>query len=140
MSRSSGAGVATLYADTSALGRLLVQQPESAALETYLRSTPLRVASCELAITELLRMAARTGLDTQRVEELLARLDLLTLDAPLLRRAGYLPTASAFLRSMDAIHIAAAMELGAAAFLTYDRRQAEAARAAALTTVSPGGA
>jgi len=43
------------------------------------------------------------------------------------------------LRSLDAIHLASALTLGDEldAFVTYDARQADAARAAGLTVESP---
>lgn len=43
------------------------------------------------------------------------------------------------LRSLDAIHVMTALNLEAIeAFMTYDKRQAAAARLAGLPTVSPG--
>jgi predicted nucleic acid-binding protein len=53
------------------------------------------------------------------------------------RAAALAPPA---LRTLDAIHLASAMELGAdlEAFVTYDRRLAEAAAAAGLPVTSPG--
>jgi predicted nucleic acid-binding protein len=53
-----------------------------------------------------------------------------------LRQAGLLPGAR--LRSLDAIHLAAALSLGAEAVLTYDDRLAEAARGLGMTVLSPG--
>lgn len=45
----------------------------------------------------------------------------------------------ATLRSLDAIHLATALSLGAEldAFVTYDARLADAARAAGITVVAP---
>jgi uncharacterized protein len=51
-------------------------------------------------------------------------------------RAGMLP--QPMLRSLGAIHVASALVGGAEEFLTYDERQAEAARAIGLRVVSPG--
>ncbi len=44
------------------------------------------------------------------------------------------------LRTLDAIHLASALDMGAdlEAFVTYDARLAAAARDAGLTVVSPG--
>ena len=41
------------------------------------------------------------------------------------------------LRSLDAIHVAAARFGGVDAMVTYDRRQADAARAVGLAVVAP---
>ncbi|MBL8930826.1 MAG: hypothetical protein JNL54_11935, partial [Kineosporiaceae bacterium] len=53
--------------------------------------------------------------------------------------AGRLPSPpGTFLRTADAIHLVAAMELGENEFLTYDRRQAQAAAERGFAVVSPG--
>ena len=56
----------------------------------------------------------------------------------ILDRAAQLPEPT--LRSLDAIHLATALDLGSSVdiLLTYDRVLIEAARAASLTTASPG--
>jgi predicted nucleic acid-binding protein len=41
-------------------------------------------------------------------------------------------------RSLDVLHVATALELGVRAFVTFDRRQAQLARAVGLRTVTPG--
>src|SRR5579884_2432398 len=60
------------------------------------------------------------------------------LDEPLLDRAGELEPRT--LRSLDALHLAAALAIGPelGAFLTYDERLAEAARGVGLTVHAPG--
>lgn len=81
-----------------------------------------------LPLDELL---ARTG-------ELLDALGLLPLDRGLLVTAGAL--AEPALRALDAIHVAAAADLSPLdAFVSYDERQAAAARLAGLRTVAPSG-
>jgi predicted nucleic acid-binding protein len=42
------------------------------------------------------------------------------------------------LRTLDAIHLASALEVGADEMIVYDRRLADAARANGLTVTSPG--
>src|SRR5579884_2432397 len=63
---------------------------------------------------------------------------LVRLDEPLLDRAGELEPRT--LRSLDAMHLAAALAIGPelGAFLTYDERLAEAARGVGLTVHAPG--
>jgi predicted nucleic acid-binding protein len=69
--------------------------------------------------------------------ETLDALALLPLDRGLLAAAGAL--AEPALRALDAIHVAAAADLSPLdAFVSYDERQAAAARLAGLRTVSPG--
>ena len=127
------------YADTSALVKLLVAEEESVALAKYLSSTPDRTTSSELTIAELTRTVARAGADAAAAGLLLRQLDLLSVDQAGLWRAGRLPSpAGTLLRTADAIHLVAAMELGETEFLTYDRRQAQAAADRGFTVVSPG--
>jgi hypothetical protein len=73
----------------------------------------------------------------ERTEDLIGGLALRPVDRDLLAAAGAL--AEPALRTLDAIHIAAAASLGPVeAFVTYDVRQAAAARLAGLRTVAPG--
>jgi uncharacterized protein len=127
------------YADTSALAKLLIAEVETAALGAYLATVPDRTTSSELVIAELTRTVARADVDAASAALLLRQLDLLAIDEAGLWRAGRLPSPpGTFLRTADAIHLVAAMELGETDFLTYDRRQAQAAAAAGFTVVTPG--
>jgi uncharacterized protein len=127
------------YLDTSALLKLLVSEDESEVLATTLRGLPDRATSCELTIAELTRAATRAGADSASAALLLRQLDLLELDRSLLLRAGKLPSPSGtFLRTADAIHLVAAMELGESEFMTYDRRQAHTAADRGFEVLSPG--
>ncbi len=127
------------YADTSGLMKLLIHETETPALGQYFAATQDRTTSSELTIAELSRTMARTGVDAASAGLLLRQLDLLALDEASLWRAGRLPSpADTFLRTADAIHIVAAMELGESEFLTYDRRQAQAAAERGFLIVSPG--
>ena len=67
----------------------------------------------------------------------LATIHLIRLDDELLERAAELEPAS--IRSLDAIHLAAALSLGAdlAAVVTYDNRMLTAAQAIGLPVVTP---
>jgi len=68
----------------------------------------------------------------------LTRLDQISLSTELLDRAADL-SAGVTLRSLDAIHLAAAHMVGGElrAVITYDRRMAEAALGLGLTVESP---
>ena len=124
-----------VYVDTSALAALLIDQPESAALLDWLDSTAAELVSSDLLETELRRVAVREGLDQSDVTRLLDGVALAALDRAIYRGAGYLPMP--YLRTLDALHLEAAIRLDASAVLTYDRRLGEAARAAGLDVIAP---
>jgi uncharacterized protein len=133
-----------LYADASALVKLVRDEPESQALRTFLAAADL--VSCELVLTELPRAIRRAAAQDPRLEsdvllhragELVDALGLLPLDRALLLAAGALSEPA--LRALDAIHVTAALDLAPLdGFVTYDERQAAAARLAGLRTMSPG--
>jgi len=137
--------VALFYADASALVKLVRDEVESAALRTYLADADL--VSSELVLTEIPRAVRRaTALDPglpldlllDRAGELIDALALRPLDHTLLTGAGAL--AEPALRALDAVHVATAVDLHPIdAFVTYDERQAAAARLAGLRTTAPGG-
>lgn len=126
-----------VYADTSALGALLMEQPESQALLDWLDHTSATLVSCDLLETELRRLAVREGLDQADVTEILEGVSLAALDRAVYRSAGLLPMP--YLRTLDALHLEAALRLDVSAMLTYDRRLTAAARDAGLEVVAPGG-
>ena len=136
--------MALFYADSSALVKLVLEEPESAALRAFLVGADL--VSCELVLVELPRAIGRAAADDPalpaeqlvvRAEELLQAIGLLPLEQALLLAAGAL--AEPGLRALDAIHVAAAIELSPLdAFVSYDERQAAAARLAGIRTIAPG--
>lgn len=118
------------YLDTSAAAKLLVEEAESDALVAFLERAVEGgdvVGSSRLLETELRRLAIRVAIPQEHVTLVLERLDLLVPDDEVFRTAGLLPGAS--LRSLDALHVAAALRWGAYAVMTYDERRALAARA-----------
>jgi predicted nucleic acid-binding protein len=136
--------VPLLYADASALVRVVRDEPESAALRAYLDGAD--VLSCEIAVAEVPRAIRRAAahdpglpLDIllDRADELFEAIALLAADRTVLDAAGALGEPA--LRALDAIHIAAAIDASPLdAFVSYDERQAAAARLAGLRTVAPG--
>jgi len=132
------------YADSSALVKLVLDEPESTALRAFVDDADL--ISCELALTEVPRAIRRAAahdarlpieLLLSRAEETLDAIALLPLDRALLLVAGALQEPA--LRALDAIHVAAAAGVSPIdAFLSYDERQAAAARLAGLRTIAPG--
>jgi len=126
------------YLDTSAAAKLLVEEADSDAVVAYLERAVEGgdvVGSSHLLETELRRFAIRLAIPQEHVTLVLERLDLLVPDDDVFRTAGLLPAAS--LRSLDALHVAAALRWGADAVMTYDERQALAARAVGLDVVAP---
>ena len=127
-----------VYLDASAAVKLVVVESESAALAEYLTGTDARMSSRVVGV-ELLRAVRRLRPESEEhARELLAAMELVDLDAEITARASVLgPTG---LRSLDAIHLASALALGSEldAFVTYDSRQADAAREAGLAVESPG--
>jgi hypothetical protein len=136
--------VAIFYADTSALVKLVRDEPESEALRAFLADADL--VSSDLALTEILRAVRRAVDDDpalpldllpERAGALMEAIALRPVDRPLLLAAGALDEPA--LRALDAIHLASALDVHPVdAFVTYDERQAAAARLAGLRTVAPG--
>lgn len=126
------------YLDTSALVKLVVAEPETSALRAWLADSDRDLVSCDLARTELLRAVRRAAPD--RVTQARSVLDSITLievTAQTFEEAGRLdPT---MLRTLDAIHLAAALDLGddLDEIVTYDDRLAEAAKFNAIPVTAP---
>ena len=127
---------AIVYVDTSALGALLIEQPESNALVEWLDRTADVLVSSDLLETELRRIAVREGIDQGAVTRILDGVGLAALDRAVYRGAALLPMP--YLRTLDALHLEAAMRLDATAVLTYDHRLGKAARAVGLQVIAPG--
>jgi uncharacterized protein len=125
------------YLDSSAVVKLVIAEPESAALRTYLRRRRPLVSSA-LARTEVVRSLLPAGeAAVSRGRDVLRRLDLIRINDRVLDAAGVLEPAQ--VRSLDAIHIATAQLLGEdlGQVITYDDRMADAVRQLGLKTVSP---
>lgn len=128
-----------IYVDPSALVKLVVVEDESAALRRYFGDFPGDTQfTAALARTELVRAVARRGLSDviENARLALSRLDLVALNNSVLDAAATM--APPELRTLDAIHLAAARtapELRA--MVTYDSRLAEAAIGAGIAVVTP---
>jgi uncharacterized protein len=125
------------YLDSSAIVKLAIEERESAPLRRHLRRRgPLTTSA--LARTEVLRAMLEEGEPgLTRGRDVLGRLNLVRVNDRVLNAAGaLLPSA---LRSLDAIHLATALQLGddVGQLVTYDERMAEAARTLGLRTASP---
>ena len=125
------------YVDSSALVKLAVREPESAALRRYLgRRRPL--VSSALARTEVARALLPLGPEAvRRGREVLARVNLLRVNDRVLDAAGLLEPHE--LRSLDAIHLASAEQFAPdlRGFVTYDERLATAASGRGIRIIRP---
>jgi predicted nucleic acid-binding protein len=125
------------YLDSSALVKLVVREPESAALRRFLRGHAVH-ASSALATTEVLRAVRRADpAAIPAAHEALGRIVVLELTEDLLRDAGLLDPPE--LRTLDAVHLSAARMLGTdlAAVVTYDERMASAGALLGFTVAAP---
>jgi uncharacterized protein len=125
------------YLDSSAVVKLVIAEPESAALRRYLRSTRPLVSSA-LARTEVLRSLLSFGdVALARGRRVLRTIELLRVNDRVFEAAGTLLPAE--VRSLDAIHLATAAQLGddLGVVVTYDMRMADAAAKLGLHTQTP---
>ncbi len=127
------------YIDSSAFLKLVLDEPESDALAAQidaLRSSGDVVASSRLLATESHRAVPRVAnLEHRHVAAALRQVRLVSLADDDFLQAGMLGGES--LRSLDAIHVAAAMSMGASTMISYDARQIDAAGHAGLDILSP---
>ena len=125
------------YLDSSAIVKLVVREPESAALRQFLgERTPL--VSSALARVEVSRAVLALDSKTQdAAQQVLGRIDLLRLTNRILNVAGTLQPNS--LRTLDAIHLASALSLEdtLSDFVCYDRRLSQAAADQGWAVSSP---
>lgn len=127
----------TAYLDASALVKLVLRENETGPLRDHLRAISRRLTN-EIAVVEVTRaarVADPTGATSTTARQVLEETDLVTLDRALVDRAALLTGLR--LRSLDAIHLATALEVAPDELVAYDRRLLEAAEAAGLRTASP---
>jgi len=128
-----------IYLDSSALVKLALTEPESAALIDYLseRADQAMVSSA-LHRTEVLRAIwlAEPGALTRGVR-LVRRVGRVALSTEVLDNAATLPPQR--LGPTDAIHLASALAIrrDLSAFVAYDKRLLDAAAEAGLPIASP---
>lgn len=127
-----------LYFDTSALVKLVVAEPETAALRDTVRTSSNECVTSDLTRTELVRALRRGAPDrVLAAREVLESLTLIALTTATFESAGRLEPS--MLRTLDALHLAAALTLGdeLEAVVTYDHRLADACRAHGVATLAP---
>ena len=126
------------YLDSSALVKLVIDEPESAALERHLgKGTAL--ATSLIALVEVTRATALANPAPEVREETALLLDsciLVDVTDVVVRVAARL--ASRAVRTLDALHLASAMRVEPDELIAYDRRLVAAARDSGLPVASPG--
>ena len=124
------------YLDTSAAAKLLVDEPETAALRSAAREwVGDDLVAAQLMATELHRLAALVGLPGSHVDAALAAVELVDVEREDFLVARTLEPHSA--RTLDALHVAVAARIGADLLVTYDLRQADLARSLGIEVDFP---
>jgi hypothetical protein len=126
------------YLDTSAAVKLVVVEKGSTALRRWLESRDGEIASSDLLRTELLRVTRRTAPEQMvQARAVLDSLILLTLSTAVCERAARLEPV--LLRSLDSLHLAAALEMGdeLEGLIAYDQRLSGSAQALGIRVLAP---
>lgn len=124
-----------IYLDASALVKLTVAENGSEAVLRMVDAAS-RVITSVLALVEVRRAVLRVDPDADPWA-VLGRCTIMDLDPEIIESAATL--APRDLRSLDAIHVASALSVASDldAFVTFDHRQAAAAKAAGLPVEVP---
>ncbi len=129
--------MSTVYVDTSALARVLLDEPDRQLIGHSMATFDRRMASRLLGV-ELRRVGLRRELSS-RAETLLADVSLLPIDEQTLAAAETLTPPG--VGTLDAIHLATALRLAAEggldALMTYDKRLAQGAEEHGLAVLAP---
>ena len=127
--------------DTSALVKLIVREPETPALRSWLAAEDRQPVSCDLTRTELMRTVRRAAPElAPNARRALDTVTLTQVTTAVFEQAGRLEPVT--LRSLDAIHLAAALDLDddLDGLITYDSQLAQAARATGVEVIAPADA
>ncbi len=128
-----------VYFDSSALAKLVLNEPESADLHRFIEESPGQAVSSVISDVELVRAVLRRDPSLLDLAlEVLAQVVLLPTMDSISLRAAYL--APATLGSLDALHLATALEIRTDLKLvvSYDNRLLAAATEAGFDVFSPG--
>ena len=129
----------TYYLDTSALVKLVAPEPESDVLRQWIEARAEALVTSDLARTELFRAVRRVlPKSAPLARQVLDTLTVLRLETSVFEEAARLEPPG--LRSLDALHLAAALLLedDLLGVVTYDERLAEATRLLGFSVLAPG--
>ncbi len=124
--------------DSSALVKLIVNEPKSQSFSTWLKNCKHDLFVSEIAHTEVARAIARVDANLQgQLKNVLERFGTIRVSSQILTIAGVLTPTN--LRTLDAIHLASCLILGddLKGFVTYDSAQADAASHNGITVIAP---
>jgi predicted nucleic acid-binding protein len=128
-----------IYFDTSALMKLVVTEDETAPLEAWLDEHPeIRWTTSDLTRVELLRgVMRRQPVALLQAQQLITRMTRIPVSDAILQYAS--TCQPPLLRSLDAIHLASAMEFRKEIewMVVYDKRLLEVAKLNGVSVVSP---
>ena len=127
------------YLDTSALVKLVALEPESEALREWVETRADPQVTSDLARTELFRAVRRARPESAPLaRQVLDTLTVLQLGTGVFEEAARLEPPA--LRSLDALHLAAALMLedDLLGVVTYDDRLAEATGLLGFPVLAPG--
>lgn len=127
------------YADTSAVIKLLIDEPQTSAMSAFYDEHE----NCEWTGSTLLRIEVARAVNRiqpallPEARELLDYFSFIPINDDVIERATLEPDRS--LRSLDAIHLATARKLAGdlAGLVSYDERLLAAATSAGLPVASP---
>jgi uncharacterized protein len=124
------------YVDSSALVKLVLDERDAAPMRRWYVEAD-RVVTSHVGAIETRRAVARKVVVPGHVDMVLRSVSIVLLSPAIGLLAASL--APAGLRTLDAIHLATALEIGPEleAFVTYDERLAAAAHEAGLPVVQP---
>ncbi len=129
--------MSSVYLDTSVLGRILLDEPDTQAIRRELGHFDRHISSGLLSV-ELHRLGLRVNM-LAVVSELLSGTVLIPVDTEILAAAETITPPS--VATLDAIHLATAARLSNAgkldALMTYDRQLATGAREHGLEVLAP---
>ena len=126
-----------IYVDSSALVKLVVEEAESESLRDLLATDADQLASAIIEV-EVVRAVRRVAPElTEKADEVVAQITVIEVSDTIRARAALLEPAT--LRSLDALHLATAVEIGDAldAVVTYDARMATASASMGLVVLAP---
>lgn len=127
-----------VYLDSSALVKRVILETESGALAVQLdrwAGDGDTLVTSELAWVEVSHAVTKAAGATANAENAFVGVHRVPLGAPVLNVAVRM--AGPGLRSLDAIHVASAIVVGAHLVVTYDKRMAEAAKAHGFEVGAP---
>ncbi len=124
------------FVDTSALAKLVLDEPETDALQAWVPGKDLTTS--DFACMELTRVVRKNAPDREsEIEVALEGIYVAETEPEILAAAARLEPRT--VKSLDAVHLASALQWGINldGLVTYDRSLASAARFNGVTVVAP---